>query len=149
MKTLFTNAEMTIVIEVPHQGAPKVTAWEGEDLIDWMRTKSRRCEHVGWRMVTRADLECEYEYDGDPIPSEASSLFAAGHTEIVERSNQNVCTYAAIADDGGEMHWYCEHQFGDNHWYWLGSAEDTKTLRLPEHQRIATQIELDNVIATL
>ena len=136
----------TIVIEVPHQGASKVTAWEGESLLDWMRNKSRLCESVGWRIVTRADLESEY--DGDPIPPEASSLFA-GQEEIVERSNQNVTQYSAKADDDGEMNWYCEHQYGDNHWYWLGSEEDAKTVRLPEHQRIATQNALDSVMATL
>jgi hypothetical protein len=136
----------TIVIEVPHQTHPKVTSWDGIDsLLDWMRTKSRLCESVGWRVVTSADLESEY--DGDPIPADASALFAAGCTEIVERSNQNVTQYSAKADDDGEINWYCEHQYGDNKWYWLGSEEEVKTVRLPEHQRIATQIELDSVMS--
>jgi len=146
-KQTYNKLMKTIVIEVPHQGSPKVTAWDNEDLLVWMRTKSRLCESVGWRIVTRADLESDY--DGDPIPADASALFAGGNEQIVERSNQNVTQYSAKADDDGEMNWYCEHQYGDNHWYWLGSEEDAKKVRLPEHQRIATQIELDNVMATL
>jgi hypothetical protein len=137
----------TIVIEVPHQTHPKVTAWDGDSLLDWMRAKSRLCDSVGWRVVTQSDLESDY--DGECIPAEASALFAAGCTEIVERSNQNVCTYVATGDDDGEMAWYSCHQFGDNHWSWMGSEQDARTVRLPEHQRIATQIELDSVMAKL
>ena len=137
----------TIVIEVPHIGSPVVTSWEGEDLIVWMRSKSRNCQSVGWRLVAKTDLESEY--DGDPIPKEASALFAAGNEVIVERSNENVTQYAALAEDDGEMAWYCEHQYGDNHWYWIGSHQEASAVHLPEHQRIATQIELDNVMVTL
>jgi len=144
----------TIVIEIPHQLPPKVTAWEDGELLNYLRNKSRRCEGVCWRKVTHQDLLNEMgEEDLWEFFPKAVQLFQSGETELIERSNQNVCEFLTLPQDDGEFYWYAEHEFGDNHWYWMGTLQDAKELllgngirRLPRHQNIETRIALENCL---
>jgi hypothetical protein len=148
----------TIVIEIPHQLPPKVTAWEDGELLNYLRNKSRRCEGVCWRKVTREDLVSDFGDEEELLKShpEAIALFDSGETEIIERFNNSVCEYLKLGEDDGEFYWYAEHEFGDNHWYWMGTPEDAKELllgngiqRLPRHQDIKTRSALENCLENL